>query len=202
MTNGEWEALLARLRAEMAKFDSIINTLWDSSMKAAANVKITKDKERHRILNSMQLHYFLSLTDLKVGIKYLTASSIIDDVIGMGYFARILTVSCCSLLDADKGGMTKENLPQYLKKSKQSQEIGGQILAQLDKVDLIEKEYGKELRLIRDKIAAHKDGSGYTQLERLKKMQLARIIEASEISFDTYLLLGQLIGRLEVGLRK
>lgn len=195
MDNEFWN----RLSTTMALYDSNINSMWNLSLKLGVNVKATSKKPQHTHLNNVQLHHALSLTDIQIGLKYITAASALKDNIGGGYFARILCISCCSLLKAKKG-LKISSMNQYLKNSK-TKPIALEIQNMLLKIEYIKAQHLGMLENIRDKIGAHKDGGGFVQMERMNKVDMNRVADISQHIFNMYYEMSPKIHLLEKALR-
>ena len=184
----------------MALYDVNINSMWNLSLKLGVNVKVTTAKKpQHAHLNNVQLHYAISLTDIQIGLKYITAAVSLNDFVGAGFFARVLSIGCCSLLEAKKG-LKSSNIKQYLK-NPNTKDIAIDIENRLAKIEDIKTEHLGMLKVIRDKIGAHKDGGGFAQMERMKKVDINKVMLVSQKVFNAYYEIMPQIHSLEKALR-
>lgn len=187
------------LNDTMSWYDSNINQLWQLIGQIEDNIIITERKTLNRNLNNIMLHYCLSLVDIQIGLKYLTAAQSLEDTVGGTYFSRILSVSCCCLFESKKG-MTEGNIKQYHNRLS-TKNYAKEADAYLIGVSKLKNRYWMEMKEIRDKVAAHKDGTGFTQLERMKKIEISKVAKASQSIFNAHYLFMPIIIKLEKCLR-
>jgi len=132
------------------------------------------DKEI-RILFDNMLYLFLSHLDMLVVMKHLEINYI---PIECNYFARSLYLNCNDVFD-NFNRLTGSPLKKYRSETK-TLEIIEKIDSKSKEINKIIKENIQNIRTVRNKLIAHKDGTGFEQSNRMLEIKPKEIFIISK----------------------
>lgn len=178
-------------------YDELISEINDSiNILNIYPQKLSEEKNHklHLIFDKM-LYISLLINDIIIGLKYLDLSVNLNNNVESIYFSKIVALNAYEMLN-ESGRLTGNKLIKQIFSDINNEDFNSKFKDIKKELYKVKKDCQPKLKVIRNKIIAHKDSNPFDQINTMQKIEFKEIYKIGHNIFNIHLKLLRLFQNL------